>query len=323
MTPPADGPNALRRRICIAADDFGLHTGIDAAVLELAEARSIQALGCMTGGPSWPSSAQALRARTTLQTDIGLHLDLTERPLDRAPQALRSLILEAYTRRLDLRSIRAELRLQLNAFEAALGRAPDYIDGHQHVHQLPGVRADLLDELAARYRTSEQPWLRCTVPARSRVIDAQAFDQRAEPPASLPVGARLKAAIIAGLGGYALRREAARRGVRMNAALAGVYGFNAEATAYQALLEGWLAQAADGSVLMCHPSHTAEAGDPIGPARRTEYQVLASGALEALLARFGVQAQPMRAILSLDDLPRQAQPITEDDLPEERGVNPH
>jgi hypothetical protein len=31
----------------------------------------------------------------------------------------------------------------------------------------------------------------------------------------------------------------------------------------------------------------------------------------------------MRAILSLDDLPRHAQPITEDDLPEERGVNPH
>jgi hypothetical protein len=105
---------------------------------------------------------------------------------------LRSLILDAYTRRLDRRSIRAEIRLQLNAFEAALGRAPDYIDGHQHVHQLPGVRAELLDELAARYRTDQQPWLRCTVPAR-REVDAT-------PPASLPVGARLKAAIIASLG---------------------------------------------------------------------------------------------------------------------------
>ena len=323
MTPAANGSTALPRRICIAADDFGLHTGIDAAVLELAEARSIQALGCMTGGPGWPSSAKALRVRATLQTDIGLHLDLTERPLDRAPQALRSLILEAYTRRLDLRSIRAEIRLQLNAFEAALGRAPDYIDGHQHVHQLPGVRTELLDELAARYTISQQPWLRCTVPAQGRVIDAQAVDQRAPPPASLPVGARLKAAIIAGLGGYALRREAARRGVKMNAALTGVYGFNAEADAYRLLLEGWLAQAADGSVLMCHPSHTVEAGDPIGPARRTEYQVLASGALDALLARFGIQTQPMRAILSLDVPPRHAQPVTEDDLPEERGSHPH
>ncbi len=315
MTLTAHGPHGLRRRICVAADDFGLHPGIDAAILELAETRTIQALGCMTGGASWASSVQALRGCTTLPTDIGLHLDLTERPLDRAPQALRSLILDAYTRRLDRRSIRAEIRLQLNSFEAALGRAPDYIDGHQHVHQLPGVRAELLDELTARYRTNQQPWLRSTVPAQREVV--------AIPPASLPVGTRLKAAVIASLGGYALRREAKERGLRMNAALAGVYGFDADAAAYESLLAGWLAHAADGSVLMCHPSHTAEAGDPIAGARLIEYQVLASGALEGLLARFGFHAQPMRAILSSDDPPRSAQPVTEDDIPEERGANPH
>ncbi len=106
MTPPPHALNAPQRRICIAADDFGLHAGIDSAVLELAEARSIQALGCMTGGPSWPVSAKALKIPTSLQSDIGLHFDLTERPLNRAPQALRSLILESYTWRLDLRSVR-------------------------------------------------------------------------------------------------------------------------------------------------------------------------------------------------------------------------
>jgi predicted glycoside hydrolase/deacetylase ChbG (UPF0249 family) len=315
MTLSVHGPHGLRRRICVVADDFGLHPGIDAAILELAETRTIQALGCMTGGASWPSSAQALRGRSSLTSDIGLHLDLTERPLDRAPQPLRSLILAAYTRRLDRRSIRAEIRLQLNAFEAALGREPDYIDGHQHVHQLPGVRAELLDELAARYRSNQQPWLRCTVPAQREV--------EATPPASLPVGIRLKAAVIASLGGYALRREAKERGFRMNAALTGVYGFDTDAAAYQSLLAGWLAHAADGSVLMCHPSHNAESGDPIGGARLNEYQVLASGALERLLARFGFHAQPMRAILSSDDTPHSAQPVTEDDIPEERGANPH
>jgi predicted glycoside hydrolase/deacetylase ChbG (UPF0249 family) len=40
--------------------------------------------------------------------------------------------------------IAAEIARQLDAFEDALGRAPDFVDGHQHVHVLPGVRGAVL-----------------------------------------------------------------------------------------------------------------------------------------------------------------------------------
>ena len=53
---------------------------------------------------------------------------------------------------LDTDEIRAEVARQLDRFEAGLGFPPDHIDGHQHVHVLPGIRRALLTEVAQRYR---------------------------------------------------------------------------------------------------------------------------------------------------------------------------
>lgn len=306
------------RRICLTADDFGLHAGIDAAILELAESHRIQALGCMMGGQSWRSSAPRLRSHPSLGAELGLHLDLTERPLERVPRPLRMLILDAYSLRLDRRSVRAEIRLQLNAFEAALGRAPDYVDGHQHVHQLPGVRSELLEELAARYPANAQPWLRSTVPGQGASDDGSVM--RAPSP---PLSTRLKAALIASLGGYALRREAQQQGWRMNAALTGVYGFDADAPTYRSLLASWLAHATDGSILMCHPSRSREPGDAIGPARLIEYQVLAGSEIPLLISQFGLQTHAMRDILGGVRPAPLVQPVTDEDLDDQRRANPH
>lgn len=299
-----------RRRICVVADDFGLHAGIDQAIVDLAGRARLQAFGCMTGGRSWQASAAALRVDPP-GADIGLHVDLTERPISRPAQALRSLIIDAYARRLDLRAVRAELRAQLNAFEAALGRAPDYVDGHQHVHQLPGVRAELLAELEARYALRERPWLRCTIPGR--------LPQGAGAQPLAPFAVRLKEALIATLGGVALQREAWARHFAMNTALLGVYGFNADRAAYQALLTGWLASAPDGTALMCHPALSTEPSDAIARARLVEYDLLGSPVLPDLLARFHIETRPMREILrssattesALPDHPDAARPASD------------
>lgn len=288
MTGDATGAT---RRICLVADDFGLHPGIDHAILELAAAERIQAFGCMTGGHSWPSAVQSLRSHSSLTAEIGLHFDLTERPLQRVPSPLSRLIIDAYTGRLDRRSVRAELRCQLDAFETAIGRAPDFIDGHQHVHQLPGVRAELIDELATRYAGCPTPWLRCTIPASAgRVTSDRTL--------TLPLAARFKASLIGALGGRALRRDATRRHFPMNVALGGVYGFDANAATYRSLLASWLAHLPDGSILMCHPAQTAAADDPIGSARVTEHAVLAGPDLPGMLAEFRVEALPLRSILN-------------------------
>ena len=92
---------------------------------------------------------------------IGLHLNLTlGQPLGLMPRLapqgtlppLASLTAWALGGVLDAEEIGAEIARQLDRFEAALGFPPDHIDGHQHVHVLPGVRRALLREVARRYR---------------------------------------------------------------------------------------------------------------------------------------------------------------------------
>ncbi|MFX7329301.1 ChbG/HpnK family deacetylase, partial [Acinetobacter baumannii] len=61
--------------------------------------------------------------------------------------------------RLDASALRDEIATQCALFEDATGRAPDYVDGHQHVHQLPQIREALVEVLVARY-TGRLPRLR-------------------------------------------------------------------------------------------------------------------------------------------------------------------
>ena len=44
----------------------------------------------------------------------------------------------------------AEIAAQWQRFVTVMGRAPDFIDGHQHVHILPQVRHALIEYLAAQ-----------------------------------------------------------------------------------------------------------------------------------------------------------------------------
>ena len=87
-------------------------------------------------------------ARAKAPFEAGLHFNLSEgAPLsadlrDRWPvlPGLAQLLALALVRRLPLAAIGAEFRAQVDAFAEGLGRAPAFIDGHQHVHALPGVR---------------------------------------------------------------------------------------------------------------------------------------------------------------------------------------
>ena len=182
-----------------------------------------------------------------------------------AHRALPKLNARAHLRRLPLAAVAAELRAQLDAFTAAHGRAPDFIDGHQHVHALPGVRRLVID-------------------AASALTPVAALRNTGCVPGP---GFAVKRWLIAGTGGAAALRAMRRRGVAHNAALVGVYDF-AEPD-YRMLMRRWLrAVSAEGALLFCHPGAADAPGDPIAAARVREAAYLVSDDFAVDLREAGV-----------------------------------
>ncbi len=280
------GPDSITKRLCVVADDYGLHQSVDSAILRLIELGRLQATSCLVGGTNWRSSSRSLSALPAGSADLGLHLDFTEKPLYLPRSGLAGFIGKAYLRLHKTQALLREIRAQLDEFESHLGRAPDYVDGHQHVHQLPQVRDVLLDELDARYGAAHRPWLRSTICAPAMNADPV-----------LPAAERRKARIIEALGAQALGSSASRRRYRMNRGFLGVYGFDRNASDYSSLVRAWLAQAQDGSLMMCHPALAPVPDDPISAARMIEFSVLQSDDFAAWTADAGIDLMPMSAII--------------------------
>lgn len=275
----AANPPGSAVRLCICVDDFGLHAGINAAALDLVARGRVHALACQVGGSAWRAGAAQLRHFGGV--DVGLHLDLTEKPLTVPAQPLSRLIVRSLLRRLDDTALETEIAVQLDRFETTFGRAPDFVDGHQHVHQLPQVREALLGVLQSR--GPHRPWLRST--------------RRRKPLPGLPLSA-FKPWLIEQLGAAELQRQARGAGFKRNMALLGVYDFTPSVLGYAELLQEWLAAADDGDLLMCHPSRSvAEKDDPILLARIAEYDVLGGVAFGALLAESNIRLAPLSQTL--------------------------
>lgn len=261
----------MSKRIVVCGDDFGMNTDIDEGMIALAGMGRISAVSCLSQGPTFARNAARLSAH---DVDIGLHVNFSESLDDAEPMpSLGRLILRAYAGRLDRAWIDACLNRQFDAFEAAFGRAPDYVDGHQHVHQLPGIRDQVLSQLKRRYG-DRQPWLRQTAPGAL---------------CGIPLKESIKARIIGALGAAALARQARQDGLRTNRRLLGVYGFDGGKRRYADLLQNWLFNAHDGDLLMCHPAMDCRDGSPMSRQRRAEFDVLACPKLGDWLSENGVR----------------------------------
>lgn len=271
----------LPHAVILCADDYAMHPAVDEAVVQLTLAGRLSATSCMTTSPRWAEAGprlQALRPRLS----VGLHFNLTESHGGAVPaQSLGTVIRQAYTGAWTAEAMRALWVQQLEAFEAALGTGPDFIDGHQHVHQLPGFSDAMLQVLRQRYSPQQMPWVRSTAPLGT-------------------LWRSPKAAIIALLGGWQTTRRLRQAGVVINQGFGGVYGFDAPTPdSYGAQMAQWLAQVQPGSLLMCHPATQVVEGDAIGQQRPVEWAYLMSEAFGDLLQAQHCQIQqgPLKPLL--------------------------
>lgn len=268
--------------IAVCADDYAQNAAISAGILELLDKKGLSATSCFSTAPTWrEQAAPALkeRASPSRSADVGLHFNLTEGFGAQPTRSLNSLILRSLAGELKRKAmqirITTTLQRQLDAFEAGLGIAPDFVDGHQHVHQFRGVRDVLLQVLEQRYPGSK-PWIRSTVPASRHW--------------------RGKPKILELLGGKALTVELSRRGLPGNHGFAGVYGF--DRPDYAACFAEWLQAAQPGMLIMCHPAKDQLGDhDSIAAQRVVEYRYFTSPAYPDALRAAGVQVQRLSTLL--------------------------
>jgi len=266
------------KAVVLCADDFGFSEGVSRGILDLIARGRLSATSAMTNCPAWSRCAPALRAYED-RVGVGLHLTLTvEAPLGPMPRLapggvlprLAGLAAGALRGALPLDEIEAEIGRQFDAFTEAFGRAPDFVDGHQHVHVLPGVRRALFAALRRRGGAGSRLWLRDPSDRLSAIARRGVALQKA-------VQVR---ALAAGFG-----RAARRAGFAVNEGFSGFSRF--EASAVAATFESAFRHLGPLPVVMCHPGYPDEdlrRLDPVVEVRRDEFDYLASDAFAELLA---------------------------------------
>ena len=267
------------RRIWLCADDYGISPGVNRAIRDLIGRGRLNATSVMVVGPAIDrdeASALQIVAADSPRCAIGLHVTLTApfrpltmhfQPLDGGmflsfPKLLRAGLL----RRLDSEIIHAELRVQLAAFNKMFGRAPDFVDGHQHAQLFPQVRDAFL---TAVKEAAPNAWVR-------------------QCGRCLPLAQRLgspKALILDTLSAQ-FRRRAAHAGIAFNPGFAGAYDFTRQSD-FGTLMQQFLDGLPEGGVVMCHPGLVDEilvSLDPLTDQREREYAFLGSEHFPPLLA---------------------------------------
>jgi predicted glycoside hydrolase/deacetylase ChbG (UPF0249 family) len=262
------------RSLILCADDFAFSRAVSETIAELGRNGRLNATSCMTLMPGWAEDAALLRDLPA-QFAVGLHLTLTqERPItvmpNHAPDGVMPeidpLARVAARRALPLGEIAAEIAAQFDAFTMAMGRAPDFVDGHQHSHVLPGIRDIVLSETARR---APDAWVRDCVDRLGAML-------------SRPFVAK---AIGSAYHARGLRADAARYGLRCNDSFAGHYDFAGD---YGDLLPRFLRRAGDMHLVMCHPGAGRRSGDTIADARIREADVLRTRSIVDMAAAEGL-----------------------------------
>ncbi|XP_029778671.1 carbohydrate deacetylase [Suricata suricatta] len=139
-----------RVKLVVTADDFGYCPRRDEGIVEAFLAGAVTSVSLLVNGAAAESAADLARRH---QIPTGLHANLSEgRPVGPARQGASSLLSpegfflgkmgfrEAVAAgSVSLPQVRDELEAQLIRFRQLLGGDPTHVDGHQHVHVLPGV----------------------------------------------------------------------------------------------------------------------------------------------------------------------------------------
>ena len=214
--------------IIVCADDFGVSSDVNDAIIRLLEHERISAVSCLVHGKAWAQGAVLLKNFRGM-VDIGLHLFYEEMPFN-------EILTLAYTKRLSRKTILKKFKFQLDSFMESTGMPPDYIDGHQHIHQLPVFRAALMD-----------------------LIDSAGFDKIYIRNSASSLDDILKRRIsifkniFIALPGFSLKKDLSNKKIPTNNDFLGIYNFNTTDDPGEIFEKLLRTVKKTNSIFVCHP----------------------------------------------------------------------
>lgn len=275
------------KQIILCADDYAQNSAISEGIYQLASKGRINAISCMVNSKEW-SNANSLLHSLSPSVFVGLHLNLTlGEPVSPIWQSyygkpfpgLPLLLTKAYLRKLNAAVVAAEIQAQFDVFIKAMNRYPDFIDGHEHCHQLPVIRDVLLqnynqnhDKSFSRHSAPEGilPAYEAVMPAifiRSTsngwrdVMSTHDFPKRQ---------------LISILGGATFKKCLVNKSLSTNTSFSGIYNFN-KSSHYRHYFNKFLSFSQNRGLIMCHPGMPSnDVNDPLSEHRHHELNYLLS-----------------------------------------------
>lgn len=208
------------KKFILCADDFGETPEVCEGILQLVSAQRLSAVSCMSNMPSWQQYAANLIKHHD-QIAIGLHFNL--------PSKVLSLIVQSHLGLINKKKIKKALVSQIELFRQQTGFLPDFIDGHQHIHQLPIIRNILVD-VYWQYYPEKKAFIRNTNNSSTG----------------------FKARIIRCSGAKKLNLLLKKYRIPHNKTFSGIYNF-ADSSNYHQHFLTFLKETANTGLIMCHP----------------------------------------------------------------------
>jgi len=282
------------KNLIVNADDLGWTAGVNRGIAEAHRHGIVTSASLLANGSAFASGVEV--ARSTPGLGVGVHLNLS----DGAPVAARELVtslvndagefeggpenllLRIASRGLALHEVEQEWEAQIEKVRDA-GIQPTHVDGHKHVHMLPGL-FEIALRLAKRYAI-----------AAIRVAH-EASSLRA----ALSTGEQLHTAAILKQGVQArglklLARDAREQAERVGISTADYFcGIAQTGEMTKDGVAQLLRNLPEGTTeLMCHPGYADEALQQthtrLQASRQTELEILTDVEIRNLVASQGIR----------------------------------
>lgn len=282
------------RNLIVNADDLGWTEGVNRGIAEAHRSGIVTSASLLANGAAFASGVEL--ARTTPGLGVGVHLNLSDGEPVAERESLTSLLnghgeLEAKPESLLLRLARRSVSLSEIEHEwdsqiqkvRGCGIEPTHLDGHRHVHMLPG-----LFEIALR------------LAKKHGIAAIRISHEESSLRAALSVGATQKGAVVMRQGVQARGLKLLASDAREQAERAGIAAadyFCGIAQTGELTREGVLRLLEilpDGTTeLMCHPGYAdaelAKSATRLQASRQTELQILTDTAIRNLVASQGIR----------------------------------